>query len=302
MVWENALYHKNGRAKQVNLTWLALILAILVVLGSSARGNAFVGVRALGMGGAYTAVCSDGAAVFWNPAGLMQLETSAVTLALAFPTDGSASYRGSISYLEQDSGYGAGALTWYHLRDNPAQGPDGVLYDKTNDFSYSLAKPIGKHGYWGGTIHYTREKQADHTVGRWTGDLAALVRLSDVVQVGAALFDVYDFIGNQSHAAPQGSGSALQAGLSLSPNDQITIAVDGYDLLNGRKARSLRFGGEYRVSGGPALRAGLQRGIDVDWEAWSLGAGIDLNQWELAYAYLGGDYNGVHSMGFTWRF
>jgi long-subunit fatty acid transport protein len=42
-----------------------------------------VGARAIGMGGAYTGVANDYSALFWNPAGLAQLETSEFSLGLS---------------------------------------------------------------------------------------------------------------------------------------------------------------------------------------------------------------------------
>lgn len=53
-----------------------LLLALLPAAGSAAETAAFlklgVGARALGMGGAYTAVAADPYALSWNPAGLAQ--------------------------------------------------------------------------------------------------------------------------------------------------------------------------------------------------------------------------------------
>src|SRR5215207_8944351 len=50
------------------------VLSFLLVVGAAsparAQAEAPVGVRAAGMGGAFTAVADDGSAVFWNPAGL----------------------------------------------------------------------------------------------------------------------------------------------------------------------------------------------------------------------------------------
>lgn len=54
---------------------LALVSGLMFGLVSAAWGN----TRAIGMGGAFTAVADDGSAPFWNPAGIVQIETVAFT-------------------------------------------------------------------------------------------------------------------------------------------------------------------------------------------------------------------------------
>lgn len=49
---------------------LFALLLILVPTAALAQGEAPVGVRAAGMGGAFTAIADDASAVFWNPGGL----------------------------------------------------------------------------------------------------------------------------------------------------------------------------------------------------------------------------------------
>lgn len=44
-----------------------------------------VGARAMGMGGAFTAVADDASAVFWNPAGLAQLTDNLIFLSADYP-------------------------------------------------------------------------------------------------------------------------------------------------------------------------------------------------------------------------
>ena len=43
-----------------------------------------VGARALGMGGAYTGVASDYSAIYWNPAGLAQMQYSEFSAGLSY--------------------------------------------------------------------------------------------------------------------------------------------------------------------------------------------------------------------------
>lgn len=296
MVWRHTWHYRKT-------DWLWGLLVIVLVLGYGSTAAAFVGVRAFGMGGAFTAVADDGAAVFWNAAGLMQTKESSINATLALPVDEADSYETCISYLERDGGYGAGALTWYYGRLHPVASPEAILYDEIHDFSYALAKSVGKHVSIGGNIHYQRKREAaaESYVAKWTGDVAAMVKVSDTWQAGINVLDVYGLISDGGSTSQEASGT-MMAGFALRPNAETTLALDGYDLSNRQNARSMRLGGEYRFPGGFALRGGLQRGIDNDWEAWSWGAGMDIEGWRMEYAYLGGDYHGVHAMGVSWRF
>ncbi|NMB24750.1 MAG: hypothetical protein GX986_04385 [Firmicutes bacterium] len=298
MVWRHTWHYRKT-------DWLWGLLVIVFVLGYSNMAAAFVGVRAFGMGGAYTAVADDGAAVFWNPAGLMQINESSINATLALPVDEADSYETCISYLERDGGYGAGALTWYYGRLNPVASPEAILYDEIHDFSYALAKAAGERVFLGGSIHYSRKRGATAKayISEWTGDVAGMVKISDAWRAGITVLDAYRLIGDggTTSQSPNARGT-ITAGFAFRPNDQITLALDGYDLPNRLHARSLRLGGEYRLPAGFALRGGLQRGIDNDWEAWTWGAGMDIDSWRMEYAYLGGDYHGIHAMGVAWRF
>ena len=52
-------------------TWLLGILLLAAPALVNAQGMETVGIRALGMGGAFVAVADDATATYWNPAGLV---------------------------------------------------------------------------------------------------------------------------------------------------------------------------------------------------------------------------------------
>src|SRR5213079_2874877 len=75
----------------------ALVLLVAAAPAAFAQSSAPVGVRAAGMGGAFTAVADDATATFWNPAGLASGTLAGVTL------DGNA--------LDRQSGFFGGLAT-----------------------------------------------------------------------------------------------------------------------------------------------------------------------------------------------
>ncbi|HBR28706.1 MAG TPA: hypothetical protein DD789_04595, partial [Firmicutes bacterium] len=56
--------------------FLVISVALLLLMASTQAAIASTGMggRAMGMGGAFTAVADDGTAAYWNPAGLTQLK------------------------------------------------------------------------------------------------------------------------------------------------------------------------------------------------------------------------------------
>ena len=68
---------------------IAILIGVALVLGFSPQSLAGtseqvpIGARAMSMGGAFSAVASDGTALFWNPAGLAQITYQEITAAHA---------------------------------------------------------------------------------------------------------------------------------------------------------------------------------------------------------------------------
>lgn len=122
-----------------------------------------VGARAIGMGGAYTAVADDPSAAFWNPAGLTGLEKSQFSFSGDLPHDfsaGSLVYKPSFWHLPQvnaaigfsfinrlrikgDSGTGPWAGRAFHILElgtiEVDEGFSGSLESETHDTRLSVS-------------------------------------------------------------------------------------------------------------------------------------------------------------------
>ena len=121
----------------VLVIWIFLI-AVTALLGKTSVAsnngqtaadflNIGVGARAAAMGGAYTSVSDDATSVYWNPAGLMQLNSSQVVfshfswyqdisyeyIAVAYPTMNRWSFGLAASYLNY------GSIEGYDINDEP---------------------------------------------------------------------------------------------------------------------------------------------------------------------------------------
>ncbi|MDI3504434.1 MAG: hypothetical protein PWP64_1370, partial [Candidatus Cloacimonadota bacterium] len=87
--------------KIIILSLLACVMAIPVSAGRYAGDFMMIGagVRALGMGGAFSALADDGSAIYWNSGGLSQIRDSEVSAMHAFLYKNLASYD-NITYVQ----------------------------------------------------------------------------------------------------------------------------------------------------------------------------------------------------------
>jgi len=158
--------------KKILLSALMLLLCTSVASGATRGAGAFlkigVGARAVGIGGAFTAVSDDGTAFYWNPAGLSLVrkrEISAMYSALFGVSPPLAGYH-SVSFLQPlATGEASVSLGWIRLsiddiprypelqggreggpsrwRDPGLQGdgvPSGHFSDREDAFYFSFAK------------------------------------------------------------------------------------------------------------------------------------------------------------------
>jgi F plasmid transfer operon, TraF, protein len=142
----------------------------------AAQGFESLGVRALGMGGAFVAVADDATAIYWNPAGLA---TGAIVSAVAERTQGTTGEPGA---LPHDSGTFVGlalppvGVSYYRLRSARVLPNDAAVSLVTQQVGVTLVQSIGERLDVAGTIKYVH---GDAGVGSNTVDvdLGALAHL-----------------------------------------------------------------------------------------------------------------------------
>src|SRR5436189_1383858 len=136
---------------------VSLVTLVSYVSPSEARGQTMdvVGVRAQGMGGAFTAVADDATATWWNPAGLAggsyfssvleyghlpnPTDAAVKGVSIAFPALGLSYYRLPISEMRPSGSTGQGAA----IRQD-----QGTL----SELGVTVGQSLGNHFVFGSTL------------------------------------------------------------------------------------------------------------------------------------------------------
>ncbi len=238
---------------------LYLIALLLIVSPCFAQGiedfalKRGIGVRAAGMGGAYTAVADDGSAVFYNPAGLAE-PGFAYTFG-DLDTD-EKEISGSFEFLKLGYvGYG----TW-NLKD--AAG-DEV---KTTAFGFG-----NRSGWlnWGTNYKGVTWKTAGVKKEGWSGDIGLLLRVSPQLKIGLLAQDV---LTSKDFIVP----ASGRIGFGFYPLDSRLILAGDLEIDGSQNYGHL--GIEASLMRGFSIRGGVDRG-----EA-TLGLTMDLILFSFDYA------------------
>ena len=245
------------------------VLGALFVVAASAAGvpasaqtTPATGVRAAGMGGAFTAVADDASAVFWNPAGLASGsffslvvdrntfdDRSAALIALGTPPVGIAYYRTA-----------AGAL---------AASPHALV---AHHAGITLLQSIGDRVAVGGTLKAVRgvvsSSGASAATTRFDTDIGVMVTGS-LVKLGLTVRNLTQ----PSFRIPGGGETELErqvrAGFSLNTSRRTTAAAD-FDLTTTATARGDRRDAALGLEANPMKKMWVRGG--VHWNTASGGA------------------------------
>ncbi|HHW11717.1 MAG TPA: hypothetical protein GXX33_01735 [Firmicutes bacterium] len=196
--------------KTVKRFLLAIVLLVVLAPLCAASAPGF-GARAIGMGGAYTAVADDGSAAYWNPAGITQVK---VGLALDGGLEGSLQQMEALqkqdpAALDNALGLKAGAsLTLsnfglHYVTDQRAAIESGAVpktmrIDQTNQVAFTIAHELTDLFAFGlnakyvtvSTEKFTETGQIAQADGKGVAvDLGAMFKVGKLVRLGAVLKD-----------------------------------------------------------------------------------------------------------------
>ena len=260
----------------------ALVLVVLAPMTKPALASTDqvpIGPRAIGLGGAYTAIAEDVSAIFWNPAGLARIghQELAATRTELFGTDLVDSYTAFLLPLS----YGrAVAVDWYHSGFD-----DGELGFGENRVDLSYAHVFSRLFSAGLTVKYLDQSiELDASTvqdGRGMGlDAGILITPHPSLRLGVTARNAFD------SRIDYGDGSAsevvypqhLVLGAAYAPSNWLLLAGDVDDRLH--------LGVEVNPAQQFALRGGLHTDpSDEIGTTWTAGAGLEVGIFRFDYAY-----------------
>jgi hypothetical protein len=282
------------------LAVLVVVLAAVLPAASLAQGTSglqFLGVgigaRAMGMGGAYASVADDGTALYWNPAGLAQVEGRAITLShVSWLSDATYQYASYAAPLGRNAAFGValeqGSISW----DNTGEGSfDAGDFAGVVGYGRRLTDALGV----GADLKFLSSSLGDYSGSSYAVDLGLVYRLSDSARLGAAARNLgpgvtYEYESDRLPATMTVGGSYLWRGVLFSADME---KVNDLGVTP-------RLGAEYAPVPYLALRGGWIGGDETALSGLTGGVGFNWkDRWALDYAYRSSDLGGTHQFGLS---
>ena len=299
-------------------------LIMLCVISLSFLGGietlACVGGRPMAMGACFTAVADDINAVYWNPAGLVQLEGNEFTWTYTLNYRDYYNYDDYLAVGTYNQRLGLAIAVGYINIDDCVPFdrtlPDGNIpykIEKRSQLIFSVAKRLNDQWAIGGNIRFvTYELGYDFRpyfnesddVGFLGVDLSLFFKATEQLRFGLLLqdlnrptFEIYD--GCYDMDIRNIYILNVRPAVAYQVTDSLLVTASVYDLLGETKnspvnQQGFRFGVEQWINNF-ALRAGTDRGER------NFGLGLKLMGWEVDYVYLP-DKGNVQMLGLIYRF
>lgn len=270
---------KTTKLKLLSLLFFLVsgLLSLVSVLHAGMFEPLGLGARPLAMGRSFVALANDASCMYWNPAGLTQLDKDEIiTMYSDLYNMGLISYQG-ISYAHP--GIGGGAIGFGYTRLATSAKVDFLDFQE-NTFMFSYAMSPLKYTSVGVNLKYYL---ADfETSGTGAGiDAGVLFNYNNIISVGVTAQDLngpkVQFQSGSSDKLPMN----LKAGLAVAPIQDLVVALD---MDNVNEDAKLHVGAEYWLGKYFAVRAGGINQYQGNW-TYSGGLGIVYKAIKLDYAY-----------------
>ena len=282
------------------------ILVVLAGLGvltpQLARAAAFdfipSGARAVGMGGAYTAVADDPNAVYWNPAGLAGIRRAGLALNhLDVQTLGLVSYD-QLIYAQPFVYRNAVAASWTRLG---LSGLVNWLNYAENTFVFTYQQNLFT-GFSLGLNFKVLQIQYSNSAAGYGLDLGARCQIMPELAAAVVVPNVNSPELYWASGAYERIPADLRAGLAAYPLPETIVSLDAHKLLTVNP--EFHLGAEENLFDRTlVLRAGVSYLTDERHFLPSVGLGARVWFLELAYAYAAHfDLDGNHMFSVNWGF
>ncbi|MFA5975339.1 MAG: PorV/PorQ family protein [Elusimicrobiota bacterium] len=277
-----------------------------------------VGPRAIAMGEAQVGLADDVFAMYWNPAGLAQLQVQEAGFTHTQHFQDVTEQYAAYAYPHQTLGAFAASATFLNVSKfdgyDAAGQPTNAVGASDTSLSLGYARPLWKNRRMGSELligasaKYIQEKLASVTASAYAVDGGLLVvpgkAWGEYLEGWRAGFCLRNLgtpmqFDSESFPLPR----SLNAGLSWTGEvlgESIIFTMDGQQPNDGK--RTFGTGVEvwtlktFVIRGGYTSRGDLGNGL-------RLGAGIRFRTLEIGYAYLAaGDLGQAHRIGLTLRF
>ncbi len=254
---------------------MAAILLGALALGAFGYEGSIVfqgglGAKALGMGGAFSALADDGTVALWNPAGILAFGENAWIGGATSQLFGMVPYQyvgGGFSF----AGYGIG-LGW-------ANATAGDSYT-ANAFMGTVGVKIGEFGWVGANLKYLMEKVTNEYSG-FGFDLGLIVPVIPELSIAVVAKDLGTTLAGQTVSTLYVVGLAgklLEGALALAADVELTSAFS---------VKNFRVGLGFQLIENLGIRAGLVV-PELDFDAYyvTVGAGFALGGLSVDAAYV----------------
>ena len=277
--------------KRVIVLSLALLMVVSAVALADGAFSAFksgVGARALAMGGAFVAVADDTTAVYWNPAGLAQLNDTRIG---GMSTDlfGTGNTHQFVGVTTTIAGFGLG-LGWdryaFSGQQNDASGtPTGALNANASAFSLTLATSVMDMAKVGVNVKYYMGSILDNQASGFGLDLGLLINLGDMFTIGVDATDLGGSAITWTSGATNSVDALYKAGLAMKLAGGSLILASDVDFTDAGLG-DVHAGIEFKVINELALRGGVVLTDNFQHYYFTVGAGISVAGLYVDAAYL----------------